>query len=530
MDELSPRLLRLIVGRFVLVGGLVSVSRLALPPEAFSVDFRPPFLLTLVLLTGIYLLIWKYADLDEVLYQVQFNADLILVSTLLFFSGGFDSPFTPLYVLIIVYASLLKGREGGILALTLSVISYVGMIHLGYLGWIPGETSNPAYTHILYQLAVNLLAFISVAFLGIYLSERLRKAARELGAAKVVQENIIESMRSGLLTLDLEGRITFCNQVGARILAFEADRAPGMRLEEFFPHRVVEQILHTDYSSSSRGLRLEDWISRRRGEQVYLGIGCAPLLSQAHDKEGYLVSFQDLTDIQKREEEFQFREKMAAIGEMAAGLAHELRNPLGSLSGSIQLLRGELKLSREQARLLDIVLRESERLNRIVGNFLAYAGPQPTMRQPVDLGDLLRETLELFRNSPEFEEQLYRIEVDNQAGDCLCLGNPDQLRQVLWNILQNGIRAMPAGGRMFIELSSANGRTRIRIRDEGTGMTEEQKDKLFQPFAGGFKKGMGLGMAIVYQIVQQHDGEIEVITEPGKGTAIEILLPRENVD
>jgi two-component system sensor histidine kinase PilS (NtrC family) len=238
---------------------------------------------------------------------------------------------------------------------------------------------------------------------------------------------------------------------------------------------------------------------------------------------GYILSFQDLTEIKTREEQLQLKEKMAAIGQVAAGLAHELRNPLGALSGSIQILRSELQPSGESARLIEIVLRECDRLNKTVGDFLIYAGPRPMKRQSVDVVPLLLDTVELCKNTPEFQTG-HSIEVKAPASLHGKL-DPDLIRQAVWNVIQNALRAMPNGGKLAVSATVNESSLGLRFADEGVGMNDEDKRRLFEPFHSGFKKGVGLGMAIVYQIVQQHAGRIEVESAPGVGTQILITLP-----
>jgi len=525
--EQRSALLKLILLRYVLACFVVALTW-AFLGEQVPPNLLAPFLLVVSALTAIFLVLWRYAKGGRWQYEIQFYSDLAILTVLIFWSGGVDSVFTPFYVLIIVHSSVIKGRKGVITGLTLSVLSFLLIIHLGYLGWIPRSSGLQDYQNIIQRLSVNLLAFFAVAFLGISLSERLQKARSELGHARVIQENIVESIRSGLLTLDLEGRISFANRVGAGILDYEKKDLVGQQLSQVFPRDVFQRLQGHDYGETSRALRLEQPVRTQLGRQIYLGLGCSPLLSQDLDQErlGYILSFQDLTEIKKREEEIQFREKMAAIGEMAAGLAHELRNPLGSLSGSIQILQSELHLSQNQERLLDIVLRESERLNRTVGGFLAYAGPQPSAKQSVELDALVRETAELFRNNPEFAAENHSISFEPGDTTARAFCNPDQIRQVIWNLMQNGIRAMPEGGALSVELEQLEGRTVLQVEDQGVGMDEETKEKLYQPFHSRFRRGAGLGMALVYQIVQQHSGRIEIQTEVGKGTRISISLPQ----
>ncbi len=212
---------------------------------------------------------------------------------------------------------------------------------------------------------------------------------------------------------------------------------------------------------------------------------------------------------------------------MAAGLAHEIRNPLGSLWGSIQVLQSELHLSDEKARLFKIIIGECKRLNKIVGDFLVYAGPRSTQLKRIDLLSLVQETVDLFKNSPEFHGR-HSIEILPSPEPLRCLADSDQFRQVVWNILQNGVRAMPSGGKLSIQLRQTNSRALLSFTDDGIGMNSKEEKELFQPFLSGFKNGSGLGMAIVYEIIQQHHGKIDIRSQPNAGTVIDISLPLEH--
>ncbi|MGH9340691.1 MAG: two-component system sensor histidine kinase NtrB [Acidobacteriota bacterium] len=521
MEDSKQRMLILIVARLLLVTVALETAFFATSPQLLASELRHYFVLFVCLLSLIYLLLWKYSRETRVLYYLQFYVDLLLVSTFIYVSGGIGSPFVPLYLLIIVYASLLQQRQGGIHALILSSISYIATSHLVYLG---APDSTGAYWQEIYRLALDTLGFVAVALLGIYLSERLHSTRRELGAARMLHENIVNSIRGGLMTLDLEGRITSLNQAAEEICGCTEEQLLLKPLSVIFPESVLQQILESNFRLTSRALRIEFWMTKRREDALFLGMSCSPLLSQEKETIGYVLSFQDLTDIQKREEEVKFKEKMAAIGQMSADMAHEIRNPLGSLYGSIQVLQSELRLSDEKARLVDIVLRECERLNNIVGDFLAYAGPQASSPQYVDIVPLVRETAEIFKNNPDWKEG-HLFQISSCAEALECMADPDQLKQVIWNILQNAARAMPNGGKLSINLTNGDSRVLLSFKDQGIGMKTEQKKRLFQPFHSGFKKGSGLGMAIVYQIVQQHHGLIDVRSRPGEGTEIVISLP-----
>lgn len=524
-DDSRRKLLILIVFRLALVSLVLGVALVALPHQQLPFfQFLQPFILAVYVLSVVYILLWKYTTRSHLLYYTQFFFDLILISALVFISGGINSLFTPFYVFIIVYATLIRDREGVIVALTLSITSYSGIVHLSYLGWVPGPIDIGPYPLVVYRISLNTLGFMAVALLGLYLSHRLKSARRELGATKVLHQNIVNSIRDGILTLDPEGRITSVNRAAEEISKYSQGSLLEQPVSKVFSESIFDEILKSDFELNPRSLHMDCWTKKNNGESVFLTLSCSPLISHEREQIGYILAFQDLTEIKKREEDVQFKEKMAAMGQMAAGLAHEIRNPLGSLSGSIQVLQSELQLSDQKARLVDIILRECERLNKTVGDFLMYAGPRPSNLQPVDLLGLVHETTDLFKNSTEFQEY-HQIEIRSTSDLPSCHADADQLRQVVWNILQNGVRSMPSGGKLSIDLQSVNSRALLRFKDRGIGLDLDGKKKLFQPFHSAFKKGLGLGMAIVYQIVQQHHGNIEIQSQPGLGTEVSISLP-----
>ena len=527
MDE-QRKLLIVIIFRFLLVT-LIFVGGMLLRQEQTIIYW--PFVAAGYGLSALYLWLWKHSQRTELLYNNQFYTDILFVSLLVLFSGGIDSLFVPFYLLIIVYSSLLRGGEGGTLALALSIISYTAIVNVGVL--VPLGTSPGNPSDMMYRISLTILGLVSVAVLGIFLSERLHRTRLHLGLTKgsllafqAQYQNIVNSIRSGLLTLDLKGRITSLNQAAQEISGCTERELFEQPLSAIFPETVLEQILSCDFQSNLRPVRIEFDMETRDGRSVFIGMSCSPLSSENEERIGYVVSFRDLTEIKELKETVQFKEKMAAIGELAAGLAHEIRNPLASMSGSIQILRSELQLSDEQARLAEIVLRESERLNKILENFLVYANPPSTVSlQPTDLLSLVQDAVELLKNGPDFKKESHTIKISPHNGPVRCMGNSDQLRQVVWNILNNGLRAMPGGGSLSIELTREDSRALLSFRDEGVGMTLEERKKLFQPFHSGFRKGVGLGMAIVYQIIHQHKGQIDVNSRPGEGTVVSIWLP-----
>ena len=277
----------------------------------------------------------------------------------------------------------------------------------------------------------------------------------------------------------------------------------------------------------SKGARRHEFRYRPTDGRGELEIGLtATHLETPRGRAGLLFTFQDVTSFKKLERDSAIQQRLAAVGEMAAGIAHEIRNPLASMSGSIQILRQELPLSEEQEQLMDIVLRESERLNTTIGSFLAYARPQRFQIARFDVRRALNDAALLLRNSAEVHEG-HTIVVDVPPNELWYEADEGQIKQIVWNLATNGLRAMPDGGQLRLAGSfepSSDG-VMLTVQDQGIGIAAEELDALFQPFHGTFAKGSGLGLAIVHRIVTDYSGEIRVSSQPGSGTTVSVRLP-----
>jgi len=265
---------------------------------------------------------------------------------------------------------------------------------------------------------------------------------------------------------------------------------------------------------------------RPDGTPLELGISVSPLATSDPEAGACLLSFQDLTEIKRLEQEIHIKDKLAAVGEMAAQLAHEIRNPLGSISGSAQVLLGEPNISADQEQLLRIITKESRRLSDTLNQFLFQARPSlPAAGGPVDLGRILGEAFTLLRNATEVKPG-HRVTFDLDGGPHVCLADPDQITQVFWNLARNGLEAMPDGGVLSVSLNTRGPDVVLRVCDQGRGMGHEEQRQLFEPFQSRSNMGTGLGLAIVYRIVREHKGDIGIRSVPGQGTEVEVRLPR----
>lgn len=465
----------------------------------------------------------------------QFWADVLVALAVVWSTGGLLSVYTPLMLLPVLAASVLDGRGAGLRAAAV-LGSGVGLVAAAQYGWLPVPPTllGPLRVAALpplplagYTVVANVGGFVATALLVGHLSESLVRTDADLARATTsladlttLSQRVIDSMAGGLLVSDAQGIVVLFNRTAETITGRRSDDVLGQPLARVLP-------LPETANDPGVPVRLECTFTRLDGALIELGATIAPLLGLGGAQAGQLITFQDLTSINHREAERQRQERLAAVGEMAAGIAHEIRNPLASMSGSIQLLRKELELRDDQATLLDIVMRESQRLNDIIKNFLSYAGPQRVTRARVDVARLVREVGALLRQQSEDTESRIVIEVD-AAEAVYHEADEAQLRQVMWNLASNGIKAMADGGTLHLaagRMDAGGSGVRLSVRDEGVGMTPAEIERMFQPFQSGFRQGSGLGLAIVRRIVTDHGGRVSVQSTPGLGTEVAIVLP-----
>jgi two-component system sensor histidine kinase PilS (NtrC family) len=506
-----------------------------------------------VVLSIFYLLALRAARRLKLQGYVQLSIDLVLVTGLVYLTGDVESSFLALYLVIIFAASTLFGRPGVSLLGASAAVMYaaIGLLTMSALvgrarGWQAYDFKSLAWAEFMFSL--NLIAIFAIAALSSHLAERIRRsesqlatatselatATKELADNRLVNDRIIESMRSGLVTTDLRGDILTFNRAAEEITGYKVQDVKGQNISSIFGDidKQIEVGLES-IRTRSRLPRFDIGCKTADGRDLHLGFSVAPLVDEAPEREttsngfpirGYVLTFQDLTEVMELEREVRRQERLAALGKMAAGLAHEIRNPLASMRGSVQVLASELSLSRDQSQLMEIVLRESDRLNRIVSDFLTYARPPRIERTVVELSSILSETVALLRNSPE-------LTPDHQVTEVFppepvhYNADPNQVRQIFWNLARNAIQAMPRGGELCVKLEADRGReVTITFSDTGQGMSRDQKERMFEPFNSS-SGGTGLGMAIVYQLVRDHNGKIDVESEAGNGTHISIKLP-----
>jgi two-component system sensor histidine kinase PilS (NtrC family) len=487
-------------------------------------------------LTLVYIGVGQLLGSRRVNLMVQIAGDLIVETLLVYFTGGLNSPFSFLYLVSIITASMLLYRRGGLLAASGSAILYGVLCDLMYFNVIPlpQQTFLPMATwtssRVYFNIATNLAGFYATALLTSFISEKLQKTSEELDAnrqnlaeLRALNQNVVESIPSGLVTLSSYGTATFVNPAACQILQAAATVLLGRHITDLGFFAIDEWNGARDLMARGTVVRSEKDFAIGAAKRS-IGFAATPLSTLDGKSAGYTLIFQDLTEMKKLEAELRLKDRMAAVGELSAGIAHEIRNPLAAIAGSVQVLKSSQSLSTQEQRLMSIVLKESERLNKSIADFLRFVRPQEKLSVQFDVAASLSETLELFANSPELRED-HKIERAIDPPSFNLVGDADQIRQVFWNLARNAVQAMPGGGCLTVSTHIDDGAYSIVFSDSGRGMSEGDLARLFQPFRTNFPSGTGLGMAISYRIVQEHGGRIDVASREGSGTTITVSLP-----
>ena len=505
-------------------------------PEAFSIDSLLWLIGITYALSAIYVGTLRFVEQRPWLVDAQLGLDAALVTAFVQLTGGIASYFSSLYLLPIITASILRFRRGGLRVAALSALLYLALVAAQYTGapWASAwqaAVDLPAERFGQYTLAFNICAFFAVALLAGSLAEKARYTGERLANASLAVRDlrafnqlVLDSLHSGLITADDKCRILTANRAASQITGRHLRDAHGSDACEVLqlPSSFRTSLAQVD---ERRTIRADVDYETGDGRSIELGVGASMLTLPG--RMGFLFSFQDVTAIKQRERDASRQQRLAAVGQMAAGIAHEIRNPLASISGSIQVLRDELPLNEEQAQLLDIVLRESGRLNDTIGSFLDYARPRREGSTRVDVGRLVQDTARLLGNSPEVRAD-HEVRADVPPHPIEYEADERQIRQVIWNLATNGLRAMAEGGHLVLSVrreSGDRGDILLEVQDSGCGIPPDHLERIFEPFRSTFERGTGLGMAIVHRIVSDHRGTIEIASTVGEGTLVRVRLP-----
>jgi two-component system sensor histidine kinase PilS (NtrC family) len=491
-------------------------------------------------LTILYLLLLSRSQQLRRLCGLQLWIDSVLVTALVYYTGGIDSVFAFVYIFPILAAAICLSRQSSLLIAGTSSVLYGVLINIqlhqlmerAEIHSVAGIARDPGFA--LFQTFVNAIAFFLVALLGSHLAERLKETGRELEERRIdlrnlrsLHRDIVANIPSGIMTLDLFGRIVSFNPTAQKILGLAAEEIQGKGWRDT-PFQQIKrlEVFFSSPTPSFEGLSQELEVRRHDGHSVLIGINLTPLKASDGELLGLVGIFQDLTERRQIEARLRQADRLAAVGQLAAGLAHEVRNPLAAISGSIQLMKEAGSAGPPQ--LLDIVLRETDRLKLVTGQFLDFAKPRQAAERQCDLVTLLHETVLLLEKSSDVTSPV-TFSFQGEAEPVMVAADPDQLKQVLWNLSLNAIQAMPRGGRLTFAIRrhvSDNGArwAAVELTDTGPGIPPTELDRIFDPFYTTRLGGTGLGLAIAQKIIDNLGGRIEVVSREGDGATFRVYL------
>jgi two-component system sensor histidine kinase PilS (NtrC family) len=506
-----------------LLGIELAISRLT--PSTLPLRFFIGSILlwfALAIFYALLLPLWTDYRLQSLL---QVTTDLGLVTLVVYATGGVDSSFNFLYPLVIIVGCILLPRRWTYALAGLAFVLFAAVLELTYFGVIRSYSpTHPEMTSLQAIIFVNLCAYLAVAYLAGLLAAKLRQVGVKLkhtsGALESLQAlhfSIIDSVSSGLITTGLDGRITLANPAAQKQLGRTESELHSLLISELFQD-VMPRLEPGNTHSEVR------FVTKEGYRKTFRIAGSA--LSVEQGIIGFVYTLDDLTEIRRLEREVRLQDRLAAVGRLAAAIAHEIRNPLTSIAGSVSMLAEVPDLSEEHRQLLQIVTRESDRLNDIITDFLSYSREKHYAFANGDLLALLEDTLTLLEHRLTVEKSGIEVQRNYAVPEAYALIDGDKLKQVFWNICENAVRAMARGGVLRVSIEAVDEDWQINFADTGPGIEPKLIEKVFEPFQSQFEGGTGLGLAIVYQIMQAHEGKVWARSKPGQGTVFVLRIRR----
>ena len=535
--------LRLVIGRVSLVlllllasfwrtGGFADLSLGEDSPDGLLLLFAAVFVVSIVYVVGL-----RFAPAPLWQVRAQFFLDVIGITWLVVHTGDIISPYVTLYIVLISVAGFFLGKTETLVLAMVCAVAFTALSVLASNSLILSSAGEQPGSRVLQIVGVNDVAILLVGLLAARLSERrrlsedLKHSEESFADLHLLHERIVDSIGSGLITTDLSGRIYAFNRAAEKITAVRAADAIGRNFKEMFGAKTaaeIERSLDSVQAGNAFEMQFEAGFQNGDGPpRVTAACAVVPLLGKAGNTSGFIITLQDVTQMRDLEETVRRSDRLAAVGRMAAGLAHEIRNPLGSMSSALQFLQERPGRPKDESKLMDIVLRESDRMNNIIANFLAFARPSQgqmsVKRDLIDVSAAVSDCISLIKHGPEAAAG-HEFVTDTKS-DLRIVGDESQLRQVCWNLARNALEAMPNGGRLTVSSFQEAGNVIVMFADTGSGMESEMIERIFEPFVSG-SGGMGLGLSIVHRIVQEHGGCIRVASQPGEGTAVRVEFPQ----
>jgi two-component system, NtrC family, sensor histidine kinase PilS len=536
LGDAERRMAWLMFLRTLVISGVLGLSlwlSASQAPTTTSVRLLSSIIVATYLLNVLFGLALRRGIAASRIAMWQIAGDLIINSLLIYVTGGAPSPMTFLFALTVVGAGALLYRRGALIVTVTSLLLLIGIAVVAWKALLPlpvagqlrpwEQTGN----EFARTLGVNIGALIGVGALSYLFGDQLQRTAQSLASERravadlyTLHRDIVRSLTSGLITTDGDGNMLTVNATAAELLDLDPESAIGAKVETVLPG--ISELLGGDVRSE---LRRVDLVIPRATEPLTLGVSVSPLFDQRDAVIGRVVHFQDLSNLRRMEAHVRRAERLATFGQLAAGIAHEIRNPLASISGSIELLRQAPQVSEDDRSLMTIVTREIERLNALISDLLDYANPRPMQPSEFDLAVMMQELMQMAQQDRGEVELALQV-----TGPLLITADASKLRQVIWNLVHNARDAAREGGRHVLVRAYPHPQLdhwiELIVIDDGPGMAPELQKRIFDPFFTTKRKGTGLGLATCHSIVTDHRGRIDVESAVGSGTHIRVTLPR----
>ena len=545
-EKYKRPLLLLIIFRVIIISlflGLAIFIAIKSPdfPISQNVLYLLCFIIALTYMVSIvYSLMLKFLDNLKFNIYMQLAVDVILITLLVYLTGSVRSDYSVIYTLVIIYSVIFLGRRGGFIVASAASISYGLLLDLEFYKLLPSISSlerdyNLSVGDVFVRILVHIISFYVLAFVSSIVVEQERKTQSlleekesEFDQLDLLFRSIIESVDAGVMTINLQGTIKTFNRAAEEITGFQLAGVENRKIADVFPE--FAQFFAMEKINEQIRNRMEVIVTDKKGKKINLGCSISPLKDKNDKQIGNILIFQDLSEIKLMEENLEKSKKLALIGEMAAGLAHEMRNPLAAITGSIELLKQGLNLNGTDKRLMQIILRGKNQLDSFVRDFLLLARPIPTSRELVDLNEVVEEVLENIKLTDDWTSAIKIVKVF--SGKAKSLANREEVRQIIHNLVINAVQAMKEGGILSIEiknqkLNDQEDYVEIKVKDNGCGIEEKNLKNIFEPFITNKEKGTGLGLAIVSRFVDGYKGRIKVESIINEGTTFIVWLPEK---